>query len=69
MDLNGPFSRVIGALLRLLRRRRRPAGRRDDGDGEPPVGAGVPVRPKRPAPTLNAAAEADLPPDESDDTG
>jgi len=62
METHGPFSRLVVALLRLLRRQ--PSQRRfGNGDNPPPEDAGVPARPRHPAPTLNAAAEAELPPD------
>jgi hypothetical protein len=55
-----PLTRLKRGLFRVFRRRR------FSGyfGGDPPAeGAVVPVRPKRPAPTLLAAAELELPND------
>lgn len=57
----GPFKRLIRVILDLVDRRDIVAGY--DEREPPPAGAGVPARPKRPAPTLLAAAELELPHD------
>jgi hypothetical protein len=57
----GPFTRLGRAFRRLFARRR--VGWGYFGGDNPPEGAGVPARPKRPAPTLLAAAELELPPE------
>jgi len=55
------FGRLRLAAVRFFRRRR--AGGGYGGGDSPPEGAVLPVRPKRPAPTLLAAAELELPQD------
>jgi hypothetical protein len=57
----GPFTRLRRALFGRFARRR--VGWGYYGGDMPPEGAGVPARPKRPAPTLLAAAELELPPE------
>lgn len=60
----GPIRRLIRALF-SVGTRRTPAWivpGHDEGQ-PPPEGAGVPVRPKGPAPTLLSAAELELPSD------
>lgn len=55
----GPFKRLLRVLLSLVAR---PSIVPGYDEGEPPSeGAGVPARPKRPAPTRLAAAELELP--------
>jgi len=55
----GRFTRLRRAFLRLFARRR--VGWGYFGGDNPLEGAGVPARPKRPAPTLLAAAELEFP--------
>jgi hypothetical protein len=59
----GPFKRLMRMLVSLGTRR--PVGEGYDEREPPPEGAGVPARPKRPAPTLLAAAELELTRDSS----
>jgi hypothetical protein len=60
----GRLYRLSRALLRLFARPALRGGYGSHGGGDNPTeGAGVPARPKRPAPTLLAAAEVELPSD------
>ncbi|HEY6470467.1 MAG TPA: hypothetical protein VI434_11950 [Candidatus Dormibacteraeota bacterium] len=58
----GPFKRLMRAIRDLFDRRDIVSGY---DEREPPTaGAGMPERPKRPAPTLLAGAEVELPADQ-----
>ena len=59
----GRLYRLSRALLRIFARPALRGGYGDGGGDNPAEGAGVPARPKRPAPSLLAAAEVELPSD------